>query len=255
MTPRVVSRRASLRGLAGLALGAFGPVAASRVEAAPAGKPPAGKPPAGKPPADKPPTEKPPADKPPAPMPIAEALDALARARQGLVALAAAFTQVRTIALLDERVTSRGELTVACPERLRWELAPPDDVVYWIGPEGASARVGQGKVTRIPREAGALAGALGDVLALVGGDLRTLASRYAMTAEQFANGAIRLVATPNDAATKRAVASLVLVTTPARWGLARVELHEPGGDASVVAFENNRKNPPIDPARMRPPGG
>jgi outer membrane lipoprotein-sorting protein len=188
-------------------------------------------------------------------VPIGDALEALARARQGLVALAAAFTQVRTIALLDEAVTSRGALTVACPNRLRWELAPPDDVVYWIGPEGASARVGLGKVTRIPRDAGALAGALGDVLTLVGGDLRTLASRYAMTAELLANGAIRLVAVPNDAATKRAVGSLVLVTTPERWGLARVELHEPGGDAGVVEFENNRRNPPVDPAKMRTAAG
>ena len=62
----------------------------------------------------------------------------IAKARKGMKTLRAAFTQERRIRLLSTSVKSRGELSFGAGERLRWDLAPPDDVVYFIGPEGLS---------------------------------------------------------------------------------------------------------------------
>src|SRR5262245_60475948 len=67
---------------------------------------------------------------------VADALADIAKARAGLQTLVGGFTQERTIGLLATAVKSEGEMTVVRPDRLRWELRPPDAIVYWIGPEG-----------------------------------------------------------------------------------------------------------------------
>ena len=65
---------------------------------------------------------------------------------------------------------STGFFTLVRPDRLRWELAPPDDVVYWVTPEGLAYKsaAGQGKV---PAASQKIAAALGDLRILLGGDL------------------------------------------------------------------------------------
>ncbi len=60
----------------------------------------------------------------------------IGKARAGIQTLVAPFTQERTIGLLATAVKSEGEMTMVRPDRLRWELKPPDAITYWIGPEG-----------------------------------------------------------------------------------------------------------------------
>src|SRR5689334_21970547 len=66
------------------------------------------------------------------------ALADIAKARKNLKSLRASFTQERKLSLLATSVKSTGELLFLAPDRLRWELAAPDDVAYFIGPEGLS---------------------------------------------------------------------------------------------------------------------
>ena len=71
-------------------------------------------------------------------------LDALladiAKARKGVRTMKASFVQERKLTLLATTVKSTGELAYVDPDRLRWELFAPDDVIYFIGPEGLSYR-------------------------------------------------------------------------------------------------------------------
>ena len=80
--------------------------------------------------------------------PLDDALARIAKARASLRTLVGPFTQERTISLLSTSVRSQGKLYLVRPDRLRWELDPPDDVVYWITPEGLAYRSksGQGRV-------------------------------------------------------------------------------------------------------------
>ena len=76
----------------------------------------------------------------------------IAKARKELKSLRASFTQERRITLLAATVKSTGQLELQ-GDRLRWDLAPPDDIVYFVGPEGlayktkTSSASGQ---TRVP---------------------------------------------------------------------------------------------------------
>jgi outer membrane lipoprotein-sorting protein len=65
---------------------------------------------------------------------VSEVLAQVTKARGDLKTLVGPFEQERTIGLLATAVKSAGEMTLVRPDRLRWELLPPDAVTYWVGP-------------------------------------------------------------------------------------------------------------------------
>jgi hypothetical protein len=67
-------------------------------------------------------------------------LGRIARARAGVHTLRGPFTQMRTIGLLATDVHSTGSFALVRPDRLRWELDPPDAVTFWMGPDGLAYR-------------------------------------------------------------------------------------------------------------------
>ncbi|HEY2366101.1 MAG TPA: outer membrane lipoprotein carrier protein LolA [Polyangiaceae bacterium] len=71
-------------------------------------------------------------------------LAAVARARAGVKTIVGPFTQVATIGLLRSQQQSSGTLYLQYPNRIRWELGPPDSVTYWVAPEGLAYRGAHG---------------------------------------------------------------------------------------------------------------
>ena len=149
-----------------------------------------------------------------------ETLKRIAEARKKPKTLRADFVQVRTIGLLATKVTSKGRLTLVMPGQLRWDLLPPDDVTYWLGPKGLAMRNAEG-VKRISKgAAGRFASVLSDLRTMLGGDVRQLRKRYALSIADE-DGRSVIVAKPKDAKVKKHIKQLVLVTDPKR---ALVEL-------------------------------
>jgi hypothetical protein len=107
---------------------------------------------------------------------VDDKLAAVVRARAGVKTIVGPFTQVATVGLLRARVQSSGMLYLQYPNRLRWELGPPDSVTYWVAPEGVGYRGahGSGRVQANTREQ-----ADGDALrAILGGDPSALRARF-----------------------------------------------------------------------------
>ena len=127
---------------------------------------------------------------------VSDALAEITTARAGLQTLAGAFTQERTIGLLATVVKSEGEMTLVRPDRLRWELRPPDAITYWIGPEGLAYATPTGGASVGKSAAGRFGAVLGDLLTLVGGDLEKLRARYDLTVQKPADATLILGATP-----------------------------------------------------------
>jgi outer membrane lipoprotein-sorting protein len=181
------------------------------------------------------------------------ALERLQKARRSLKTLRAKFTQERHIGLLATAVKSTGELTLVRPDRLRWELAAPDEVIYWIGPEGIAIGTKEG-VSRIgKRAAGRFGAVLGDLMRLLAGDLGKLRKRYTLTLQSDARYTT-LTAIPHDAKVKKQLAKLVLrMKTKQLWAMDRIVINEAGGDRSIIDFHSTVRDVPIDPKTMRPP--
>ncbi len=180
-----------------------------------------------------------------------DALAAVAAARKDLKTLVASFEQKRVVGLLAEEVKSKGELAVVAPDKLRWELLPPDGIVFWVTKDGVFYKDAKGKVGKAPKDKfGAL---VGDLLSFLAGDVGKLKARYGITASQEADGSVKIVAVPSTDETKKALKRLEILTNKERWGVSRIVIEEPSGDSSTITFGTNKKNEKVDPAKMKPP--
>src|SRR5688572_1167445 len=126
------------------------------------------------------------------------ALKKVEAAREGLNGLVGPFSQERTIGILAAKVKSTGTMTLKRPDRLRWELSPPDAVVYWIGPEGLAYRNARGDQGRLPPTQARVAAALEDLRAVLGGDLASLKARYDLKLASESEEALAFEAKPRD---------------------------------------------------------
>lgn len=183
---------------------------------------------------------------------VKDVLGRITKSRADLKTLVAKFTQTRKISLLDSEVKSKGELSLVRPDRLRWQLFPPDAVTYWVGPEGLAVRTKDGKVSRAPKQAGKFGAVLTDLMTIMGDDLGKLEARYTIDVKK-SDGPIELVLTPRIEELKKVVSRIQLTTQKELWALARVVVEEEGGDASTIDFTSNDRNATIDPAKMKPP--
>jgi len=182
---------------------------------------------------------------------VDDALAEVARARASLKTLTGPFTQERTIGLLASKIRSRGTLVLERPDRLRWELAPPDDVVYWVGPDGLAYKSARAE-GRMPAGQGKLAAALDDVRVLLGGDLSRLRARYDMRVVSRGPEGIAFDATPRPGTDKK-LDRLLFAVGPDRVRPTRATLVEGPRDRTEIVFGALERDAPIDPARMRAP--
>jgi hypothetical protein len=175
----------------------------------------------------------------------------IARARGSVRTLTGPFIQTRRIGLLAMDVRSRGTLTLVRPDRLRWTLSEPDDVTFWVTPEGLAYRSAHGE-GRLSAAGARVGGALEDLHTLIGGDLARLRDRWDLRiAREDASGA-EIEATPR-AGVAGALRSSTLTLGPDLVRPTRALLVEGPRDKTVIEFGSLAVNVPVDDASMRPP--
>jgi outer membrane lipoprotein-sorting protein len=183
---------------------------------------------------------------------VDDTLGRISKARESVKTLQAPFEQTRVIGLLASEVKSKGKLTLVRPDRLRWDLFPPDEVTYWIGPEGLAMRSADG-VTKIGKAAaGRFASVLGDLLVMLGGDMRTLRKRYDIAVAESGD-TLTITAKPKSDDVKKHIASLKMKARERGAVVERIEIHEQNGDESIIVFGKMTKNEPVDPDYIAPP--
>ena len=181
----------------------------------------------------------------------AAVLASVAKSRSALSTLQVSFTQERELSLLSSKVTSKGELLLVRPDRMRWRLEAPDDATYWVSKEGVAYRTkdGSGKVSA--GQAGGLAALLDDVLLVVGGDLDKIKTRYDLSATKEGER-ITVTLLPRLERVRKLVKKLQITLDPD--GLPRTLLmEEPEGDSTKIVFGEPKKNAKIDPAVLTAP--
>ncbi len=183
---------------------------------------------------------------------VDDALDKITKARAKIKTLQAPFDQKRIIGLLASEVESKGKLTLVRPDRLRWDLHPPDEVTYWIGPEGLAMKNKDG-VTKIGKaSANKFAAVLGDLMVMLGGDMKKLRQRYDISVDET-DGKLHLVATPTVKDVKKHIAKLELYTAADASVIRTVEIHEKSGDKSIIVFGTYTKNAEVKDEDIKPP--
>jgi outer membrane lipoprotein-sorting protein len=183
---------------------------------------------------------------------VSDALADIGKSRAGLKTMVASFTQERTIGLLATAVKSEGELTLVRPDRLRWELKPPDAITYWVTPEGLAFSTATGGAAVGKGAAGRFGAVLNDLMTFLGGDLDKLRARYDITVPSRSDGIV-LSARPKADDVKKHVKGLTLSIGPDLWSVRSVVIEENNGDKSVITFGKLTRDGKVDPAKMVPP--
>ena len=180
-----------------------------------------------------------------------DVLARVASSRASLRTLVGPFTQVRKIGLLSSEVRSTGVMTLVRPDRLRWELAAPDDVVYWITPEGLAykSKNGQGQV----RGANArIAATLDDLRTVLAGDLGALRARYDLRLVSSNESGAAFEAVPRAGASAP-VSRIAFSLASDLVRPVRATLVEGPRDRSDIIFGELQRDAEVDPAIVRPP--
>lgn len=183
---------------------------------------------------------------------VDEALRELSKAREKLKTLVVGFSQERTLGLLAAAVSSKGELTLVRPDRMRYELLSPDPAVYWVGPEGVSYKTAQGSGKVDQRTAGPLHAVLDDMLTVLGGDLSKLSERYTMAVERPKDGGMQLSLSPKSERVAKLVRRIEVTLGKDLLSPRKLRLLEQGDDQTTVQFDEARLNVPVDAAKMKP---
>lgn len=183
---------------------------------------------------------------------VSDVLAEVKKARAGLKTLVGPFVQERTIGLLATTVKSDGEVTMVLPDRLRWELKPPDAVTYWIGPEGFAFATPHGSTNVGKAAAGRFGAVLGDLMILLGGDLEKLRARYELTVPSRKDG-VTIRAVPKAEEVKKHVRRIEMRSGTELWVIREVTIEEQSGDSSVIKFGKMERDVRVDPAKMVPP--
>ena len=183
--------------------------------------------------------------------PADDVIARIARARARVHTLHGPFTQIRTIGLLATDVRSRGTLTLVRPDRLRWELEPPDAVTFWMAPEGLAYRSAHG-AGRLGETTARIGAALDDMRTLLGGDLTRLRERWDVrTVREDATGIELEAAARGDAGMGVRVMRFALAADLVRP--TRILLVEGPRDRTSIEFGALAVDAPVDESSMRPP--
>lgn len=182
-----------------------------------------------------------------------DVLREIAAARDKVKTLVAKLSQERTLSLLQSKVTSKGELTIVRPDKLRWDLEPPDAATYWVTPQGIAYKTpnGKGKVSK--DEAGAFGAILGDLLVMLGGDLLTLKDRWKVSAKKEKDdGGATLELSPKDEKVQKLVSKITVKLRSNLVAPRSFVMDEAGDDKTVVTFEPAELDAKVPPEKMKP---
>ncbi len=180
---------------------------------------------------------------------VDDKLASIVRARSNVKTLVGPFTQTATVGLLRSQVQSSGTLYLQYPNRLRWELGPPDSITYWVAPEGLAYKGlhGGGRIPSNTREQADV-----DALrAVLGGDITTLRTRFDVREVPSDTTGPAFECTPKQANARLRKLTFSLDADLVRPRKATIVYDE--RNQSAIVFGELRRDAPIDPALLALP--
>ncbi len=144
------------------------------------------------------------------------------------------FSQEKRLSMFNGPVNFEGELVVVRPDKLRWEFrSPVPSVLIFNGTRGVRCS-DQAKPVRFQLENDPVMRAVADQLRLwLGGDYRNLESNYTLLKQEPAT----LVVKPQNPSEEKYISLIKIFFDEESLQPHRVEISEPGGDQTIIAFQ------------------
>lgn len=177
--------------------------------------------------------------------PLASFSRRLAAAGKQVRTLQASFVQRKRLALFRTEVTSKGRVYFSRPNRLRWEILPPDASVLLVLGQRARLSAPGEKPRVMDLSRNKTMGALVDQL-LVWLGVRPAAdlSRWYRVKLKAAQGNTDLHLTPRPGPLAKRIKTIEL-RFGADLSLRRIHLAQTDGDSTTIQFSGYQRNAPI----------
>lgn len=162
----------------------------------------------------------------------------------------ATIVQTKTMKAFKRPQVARGRLLIRPPRQLRWEYTEPFKAILVLNGDDASMswpdldRKQRIDLKRDPQ----MRAVLDSILFFMEAAPDAVSKRF--TVRKSEAGTIELV--PRQEAARALLAFIVVAVDPQKQVLSRIELHEPDGDYTVIAFHDVVTNAPIDPKLLVP---
>ena len=167
----------------------------------------------------------------------------LRKTSQEVNSIQAAFTEEKFLAVLKEPEHSSGNFYYKKNDKMRWEQKSP--VKYVILINGDRLRVQEAGKEKSVGQAGRMAAQIKELMiGMVNGDFQQnkAFSQSAMeSADQY-----MVVLTPVNRRLKNIYSKITMVFPKSTMHLKELSFYEKGGDKSVMKFQNEKFNQPID---------
>jgi outer membrane lipoprotein-sorting protein len=182
---------------------------------------------------------------------VDDVLARVSRARAGVKTLVGPFTQVATVGLLRSQVRSTGKLYLKYPDRLRWELGPPDSVTYWVAPEGLAYRGlhGSGRIPIDTTEQADVAA----LRAMLGGNVGVLRSRFDVRQVPSEGSGPAFECTPKANGQALRLRTLTFELDADLVRPRKASIVYDNRNRTAITFGELRRDAPIDPALLALP--
>jgi outer membrane lipoprotein-sorting protein len=179
-------------------------------------------------------------------------LDRWLAAQTNLHTWTAEVIQTRSLKVLSQPLVSTGKVSVAVPDRFRWELGQPAQTVVLRLPEELLIIYPRLKRAEKYPLTGAQPGPWKDALALLEASFpksRTeLESRFRVVALPQTNSLAQLALQPKSASARKFISEIVIGFHTNDCSMASTEMRFADGSSLRNEFINGVINPPLDPA-------
>jgi outer membrane lipoprotein-sorting protein len=159
--------------------------------------------------------------------------------------LAGEFTQERHLDMLKNASVSSGKFYYKNPDSLRWEIYQP--VVQGFVLNGDKGRRWQGKSSATKsfdlKKEPVIKIISDQVFAWARADFNKLEAGYDIVVEEESPIALKL--SPHSSAEKKYLAFIRLIFSSTENYVSAIEIHEPGGDYTLVKFSGMKINNPL----------
>jgi outer membrane lipoprotein-sorting protein len=153
------------------------------------------------------------------------------------------FTQVKTLKMMKDKVTSKGKLYFKKNDKLRWEYTSPFSYIIVLNNKKVSIK-NDGKVKRYDIEKNKVFKEINDILlSCVQG---TVLKSDKFTVTCFENsGGYKVELIPKKEAIKSTLSKIVLYVDTQVTAVTKMEMIEPAGDFTTITFQNRKINAAI----------
>lgn len=164
-------------------------------------------------------------------------VESVSKACANMQSMKCDFSQVRTVALMDEPQVSAGRMLYKQPSALKWIYTEPSGYSYTIKDDRISIETGDG-VTEIGSDAGRMfQGLAGIILGCMSGDNLKDSRMFQVTATSQ-DGEWVIVLIPQRREMKRAFSEIVMVFDPDTSLLKRMVMNDQSGGSTEITVSN-----------------